>query len=189
MRSFIAIELPDAVKSSLSTTQEEMKKCGADIRWVRPEGIHLTLKFLGNIEEKDVVSIIEVLKGTCENYTVFNLNISGLGFFPNNRSPRVIWVGIKDSESVSVLQTDIEEGLSSLGFERENRKYSPHLTLGRFRSSRGKQILINQIEAIKNKKFGAIKVGSVSLMKSELNPKGAKYTRVAEILLKDSNRN
>jgi 2'-5' RNA ligase len=183
LRSFIAIELPDAVKSALLSLQDELKTCGADVRWSRPEGIHLTLKFLGNIEEKLIDGIVEILKGTCRKFKSFNCEVRGVGIFPGVRSPRVLWAGIADHETLALIQQDIDAGMSSLGFESENRKFTPHLTIGRFRSSRGKTALLEKMDAYKELNLGLIEVNHISLMRSDLSPAGARYTRIAEISL------
>ena len=183
MRSFIAIELPDTVKSALLSLQQKLKTCGADVRWVRPEGIHLTLKFLGDIEDKLVDRIIETLKGTCIKFKTFSCEVRGIGVFPTARAPRVLWAGIADHDALTLIQQEIDIGMSSLGFERENRKFTAHLTLGRFRSSEGKIALLDKIEAHKELTLGIIDVNHISLMRSELGPAGAKYARIAEIPL------
>ncbi len=175
--------MPEAVKSALSEFQQELKKCGADVRWVKPESVHLTLKFLGNISEKDADRIIKTLEGTCSKNTEFTLDIAGAGVFPNKRFPRVLWVGINGNGTFTALQQEIEDAMASMGFEKENRKFLPHLTLGRFRSLIGKEALLEMIELHKDNKFGVIDVKNVSFMKSELSPAGAKHTRIAEILL------
>lgn len=183
MRSFIAIELSEATVAAISKLQEEFKKCDADVRWVKPGNIHLTLKFLGDIEEKDARSITEIIKGSCYNYAPFKLDVSGVGIFPNVRSPRVLWVGMHDNDVLTELQKELDEGMASLGFKQEKRRFVPHLTLGRFRSSRGKGTISRQIEAFKNHKFGKVDVRSVCLMKSELSPSGARYTKISEVRL------
>jgi 2'-5' RNA ligase len=183
LRSFIAIELPESIQSVLSDIQSDFKKSGVDGRWARPENIHLTLKFLGTIEESMVKGITDVLQKTSGNYRTFTLTLSGVGVFPNVRSPRVLWVGMNDSSVLTSLQADIEDGLASLGFEQEERKYTAHLTLGRFKSSRGKRILKEKIEAYRARVSGSFDVGMISLMKSDLGTSGAKYTRIAEARL------
>lgn len=175
--------MPESVRTALSEFQNGLKKCGADVRWVKPEGIHLTLKFLGNINDKDVDEIIKTVEGTCRKYAAFNLEIAGAGVFPNKRSPRVLWVGINGNRTFAALQQEIEEAMASMGFEKENRKFIPHLTLGRFRSLIGKETLLEEIELHKDNKFGFIDVKSVSFMKSELSLAGAKHMRIAEIAL------
>ncbi len=186
MRSFIAIELPDTAKSALAELQRELKKTGADIRWVKPDNLHLTLKFLGNIEEKVIGTLVQVMRGTCNKYTPFNLEIKGMGFFPNVRSPRIIWVGINGNTAMTGIQSEIDSGLSSLGFEREKRNYAPHLTLGRFRTSQGKRLITEAVEQFSNRSFGVIGVESLSLMRSDLHQAGARYTKIAEISLRET---
>jgi len=186
LRSFIAIELPEPVRTALSELQNGLKKCGADVRWVKPEGIHLTLKFLGDIKEKDVDRIVNIIEGTCSQYKAFNLEIAGAGVFPNKRSPRVLWVGINGNGTFAALQQEIEDAMASMGFEKEDMKFIPHLTLGRFRSLIGKESLLEEIELHKDNKFGVIDVKSVCFIKSDLCPGGAKYTKVAEIALKSN---
>ena len=185
MRSFIAIELPETIENALAELQSDLKGCGVDVRWIKPENIHLTLKFLGNIEEKMVDSISEAIKKACRTYAVMKLTLSEVGVFPNVRSPRVLWVGLNNSDILPALQNEIEQELSPLGFEQEKRKFVPHLTLGRFKSSRGKMALKEKIELYRGKELGVFDTGSVSLMKSDLGPAGAKYTRLAEIPLGD----
>lgn len=184
MRSFIAIELPETLKKALAEFQQELEKCGADVRWVRPDNIHLTLKFLGNIEEDKADIIAEKIKGTCKGQPGFELAISGAGVFPGKRSPRVLWAGIVLNDNIMTLQEGIEEAMASLGFEREKRRFSPHLTLGRFRSSRGKQAVLDKMDAYTENIFGLMDVKSVLLMSSELSPGGAKYTKIAEFKFK-----
>jgi 2'-5' RNA ligase len=183
LRSFVAIELPVSMQSVLSDIQRDFKKSGADIRWVRPENIHLTLKFLGTIEESMVRKITDILQKSSGDYSTFTLTLSGAGAFPNARSPRVVWVGTEGNDMLVDLQRTIEEGLAFLGFERERRKFAAHLTLGRFKSARGKHAMMETLETYKERELGSFEVGSISLMKSDLGPAGAKYTRIAEVRL------
>ena len=187
MRSFIAIELPEKVKSAISELQQELKKCKADIRWVKPDSIHLTLKFIGDTDEKILDRIVEATKAACGGYGRFNLETRGVGVFPDMRAPRVLWLGISDSDSLTGLQKSIEDGLVKLGFSPEKRRFRPHLTLGRFKSSSGKEGLYDKIEEHKNLKLGSIEVKSIFLIKSELTSSGAEYTKIAGIDLKSEN--
>lgn len=184
MRCFIAIDLDERVKMALSALQMELKGCNADIKWVKPENIHLTLKFLGNVDEK-MLSKIEVKLGdACNKYNGFSLEAKGMDVFPNKRHPRVLWVDITSNDSLTGLQGEIEEGMASIGFEKENRGFTPHLTIGRFRSTTGIEALYDKIQLHRNDSFGLIDVRAVLLMESKLKPSGAEYIRIAEVPLK-----
>lgn len=183
VRSFIAIELPKTVKSALAELQIEFKKCGTDVRWVKPDNIHLTLKFLGSIDEKNVDNIVEIIKEICNRYNMFTLEVKGIGVFPNIRSPRVLWVSINGNSVLAELQREIEDGMASLGFESESRRFTPHLTLGRFRSSIGKEGFLEAIKLHGKDSFGSINVKYISLMRSDLNPAGAQHTKITEVPL------
>jgi len=184
LRSFIAIELPGEVKSALSDLQREFKECGADVRWVKPDNIHLTLKFLGDIHEDTIGAVQKIMEGACKGYSSFNLELNGAGTFPHMKSPRVVWTGLQDSEILSQLQNEIERGLSTIGFKKEARRFVPHLTLGRFRSMQKRAQLLEKIGQYQEKKICSFAVNSVVLMKSALNPIGAQYTKMKEIFLK-----
>lgn len=184
MRSFIAIELPEKVKSAISELQQELKERKADIRWVKPDSIHLTLKFLGDTDEKILDRIIEAAKAACSGYSKFDLETRGVGVFPDMRAPKVLWAGISDNDSLTELKKDIENGLAKLGFSPEKRRFRSHLTLGRFKSSSGKEGLYDKIEGHKDISLGLIEVKSIFLIKSELTPSGAEYTKIAGIDLK-----
>lgn len=183
MRCFIAIEIPEVIKSELLEIGEELKKHGADVRWVKPDNIHLTLKFLGNIKEEIAGKISGIIEAICSHYDSFDLTIKGLSVFPNRKSPRVLWVGIEGNNILATLQKEVDEGMSSIGFENEKREFTAHFTLGRFRSSRGKEALLDTINQRKNDNFGSITVRSLSLMKSDLSPTEAKYSKISEVPL------
>lgn len=183
MRCFIAIELPDPVKSCLTQLQGELKKCKADIRWVNPGNVHLTLKFLGNIKEEMFQTIINGIKKVCCSNNPFNLEIKGIGVFPNTKSPRVLWLDVENNSFIMSLQASIEKEMENVGFKQEERKFKAHLTIGRFRSSSGKEDIFKAVSTHEKDSFGIISVNSMSLMKSDLNPYGARHTKIAEIPL------
>ena len=184
MRCFIAIELPEAVKSTLSGIEEELKKSKADVRWIKPDNIHLTLKFFGNIEEKKTEKIIEIMESICNQYAPFTIEIKGMGTFPNIKSPRVLWVGIEGNDTLKTLQKEIENKMESIGFEREDRAFTAHLTLGRFRSSIEKEGLLKAVKLHEKDTFvGSINVQSLSLIRSDLHPEGARYSKIIDIPL------
>ncbi len=184
MRSFIAIELDKTVKSALADLQKKLKKNMAGIKWVNPENIHLTLKFLGDIKEESTEQITTTMEKISSHYNSFNVEIKGLGLFPNMRSPRVLWAGINNTDILEPFQNEIDHGMEPIGFKRESRKFSPHLTLGRFKVLSGKKEIQQAVQHHENDSFGVVHVRSLLLMKSELHPEGAKHTKIREISLK-----
>lgn len=184
IRSFIAIEIPEGIKKGLFEIQEKLKKTGADVGWTRPDGIHLTLKFLGEVDEVRLIDVQKAVEKASKEFSPFVLEVSGIGIFPNTRSPRVLWIGIKDKgDDLKNLQEAIERETERVGFKRENRSFTPHLTLGRVRSQKNRDALINSLEEFDKIELGLLDVGEVSLIKSELNPKGAIYTQLWKVVL------
>ena len=179
IRSFIAIELSSLIKSKIEEIQNKLKSSTSSVRWVRPEGIHLTLKFLGNIEEEKISEISDVVTQCTSDITSFPLTVRTLGSFPNEKNPKVIWVAASDdSGNLSKLQQTLENRLSRVGFKVEKRTFSPHLTLGRLKSPKGKRELINNLADYKQLECGTFKAQEVCLFKSELKPSGAIYTKL-----------
>jgi 2'-5' RNA ligase len=190
IRTFIAIELDESIKDSLIKLQERLKGEAprGSVRWVRPEGIHLTLKFLGDVPANQIGEITRALARSCQGFAPFYLSCGGLGCFPNLKRPRVLWVGIQEETgTLAQLQKAIEENVAPLGYPTEKRKFSPHLTLGRVqrRVSSGDQRRLGEL--VKVSEIGTLsqmQVKSVNLMRSDLRPSGAVYTRLAEVELK-----
>jgi 2'-5' RNA ligase len=179
MRLFISIELPDEIKQGIARTQEQLRKAGANVGWTRPEGIHLTLKFLGEVPDAKVQEIMTALTEAAKGTGSLNLEVVGAGAFPNAKNPRVLWVGVNgDTEKLLTLQAAVEDAMERLGFEREARKFSPHLTLARIKFPKPRDNWQQVVEEIKDVKLGGFEVGCVSLMKSELKREGAVYTEV-----------
>ena len=183
IRAFIAIELPDEVKSALARLEDELKSGGRfGVRWVDTYGIHLTLKFLGNIAADRVAEITAAMTKAARGIAPFRLEVNGLGVFPNPRNVQVAWVGLRgDVDSLAVLYQRLESGLAELGFPPEARPLKPHLTLARVRNQTPPQERQRFGEMIAGAAFhsdAVIKVDAVSLMKSHLTPQGAIYTRI-----------
>jgi len=177
MRTFIAIKIPDIVKSELIQITDKLKSSRADLKWVKPEGIHLTLKFLGNIDEQKATEVKEVLNKVVKAEVPFEIRLEGLGAFPKPASPRVIWAGVKEGAQNTInLAKNLEEQLEKIGFEKERRSFHPHLTLGRLRSPQNKGKLSNLLESTKFKSSSIIKVARLNLIQSTLTPTGAIYT-------------
>jgi len=183
LRCFIAIEMPDDIKTKLGMLQEELKRSGADIKWVEHNNIHLTVKFLGSVGEKDIPQIVNIMQEICKKYKPFDLEIKGIGMFPVTRHPRLLWVGAEADEVIGNLQREIEQGMTKVGIKEEDREFTPHLTLGRFKTTKGKESLLSIIDLHKKDSFGILNVSSIALMRSDLSPSGARYSRVAEVAL------
>lgn len=187
LRCFISAEFPESLKQDISAAADALKKSGADIKWVSPESLHITLKFLGHTEESIVQEIITVLQKKIAPYNPFYIKIAGIGCFPEKRHPKIIWVGVEDSALLRRLQEDVEEEMAGLGYPREKRAFSPHLTIGRVRSQRRITEILKRLEEFRTLSFGTMEINKVSLMKSELKPAGAEYSAVAEISLSRRN--
>jgi 2'-5' RNA ligase len=151
---------------------------------VNPEKIHLTIKFFGSVEESRIDSIFKSIEEPIRDTSPFSIKVRGIGAFPNLRNPRVIWMGLADGREVLIsLQKQIEAQLEKIGFEPEDRPFEPHLTLGRMKSSRGKEELVGRMEKHKEEEFGDLKVERVVLFKSDLRPSGPIYTPLGDVKL------
>lgn len=171
LRLFIAVSLPEAMKGLLSDLQASWKKKAEGVRWVRPEGLHLTLKFLGDVPSCKVEAIGKVMEEVARSFPPFEVEVRGAGAFPNLRRPRVLWVGVSDPEGrLKGLFKALEKGLRKLGFPEEERDFHPHLTLGRVKA--GGDFSFLQGEEVH---VGVLPVREVVLFKSELRPEGALY--------------
>lgn len=181
LRCFIAIEIPEPIKEDIGKLIETFKKHSLDVKWVEFKNIHLTLKFLGKTSEDLLPRIHESLRKVAISCMPFYIKICKAGVYPNRKYPRVLWVGIEDSETLERLQRDIENSMASSGFQREEKVFHPHLTFGRVRSQRGMGTLMNELDSYKEKDFGVIEVSNIKLMSSELKPTGAQYHCLSEI--------
>ena len=186
LRCFIAIGIPAQLQRNIGECIEILKKHDADIKWVAPENLHLTLKFLGNTPEDLLPTIRESLAAVVTTYKPFYIKIYGTGAFPNRKNPRVIWTGLHDADGMKNLQEGIERSMAFLGFKSEDREFNPHLTLGRVRSRRGMIMLIKDLETFEEKEFGIVPVDRILLMRSELTPKGPEYTCLYDIPFGDT---
>ncbi len=185
IRSFIAIELSPALRQHIEKIQNELKRATADVRWVRSEGIHLTLKFLGAIDEERVDAIGDTVEGCLADKTIFTLTVGSLGAFPNREHPKVIWLGIEDERGVlQKVQQTIDRRLTTLGFTAEKRTFSPHLTLGRIKSPKGKRTVSQRLATMGECACGTFDVKEIFLFKSDLTPSGAVYTKLKSFALR-----
>ncbi len=178
MRAFVAIDLPDQILKELARRQAEFRAICRDARWTRPEGIHLTLKFLGEIGDeqvKEVASELAVVGG----FEKFPVEIKGFGFFSDAKHPRVFWAGVVAPPELADLAGRVEDALEKIGFAREQRAYSPHLTLARFREARSQPELAQAAGRLAETSVGRFEVSEFFLYESRLTRQGAEYRKVA----------
>lgn len=181
IRAFLAVEIPHHIKSGIRDIQKRLAPRIQDIRWVRPEGIHLTLKFFGNISEEDIPCISRIVEGKTANIIPITLRVHAIGVFPQPDRPRVLWMGLNgDTDRLSTLQSDIESALLECGCQRENRRFTPHLTLGRVKSQKK---MFTETRDIMDERakygVGQFEARGLTLFKSELKPEGALYSKLA----------
>jgi 2'-5' RNA ligase len=188
VRTFIAIELSPDVLARIGELQTRIKKDVPPslVRWVRPEGIHLTLKFLGEVPADKIDAIAEAMQGACAPHPPFAVAIAGMGCFPNPRRPRVVWVGVDEpSGTLARLQRDVERAMKPLGFPPEGRKYSPHLTLGRVKGRAPAALqALGEYVSRAQVHLGEMGVSSIHLIRSDLQPSGAVYSELASAPLR-----
>ncbi len=177
MRLFVALELSDALRAAVRELLDRLQRAHAEVHWVRPEGMHLTLKFIGEVPEDKLASIRQALSSV-QSAKLVTMEFRGLGYFPNERRPRVLWVGIEASENLAALAAQMEAALEPLGIARENRPFVPHLTLGRFKSSVRLEPLQKEIAALPSTELGRVETREFFLFQSKLSPKGAEYTKL-----------
>ena len=180
IRAFIALELNKEVKKELANIQKKLKEIDGDIAWVDPENFHLSLNFLGNIDQGSVPTIEKILKNVCKKIKEFQLALDILGVFPYVSSPRVIWIGIGSGyNSVTLANTLIDAGLKENNFRIKEKHFHPHITLGRAKNIRDIDSFSKMIDTLKPH-CRSIDIKKLTLFKSELNSDGAVYTKIAE---------
>ena len=183
MRTFIAIAIPDDCKKLLDRLQHPLRDSGADVRWTSIDNIHLTLKFLGEVDPATIPGLVERLGGVVAPQVRFSLRLHGVGGFPDLRHPRVIWCGIEgDIERLKLLQAGIESACAQAGFPVEPRPFQPHLTLGRVRGKRNLHRLLDCIRMIDDHE-GTFEVREIGLYQSTLTPHGSIYKMLAALVL------
>ncbi len=192
LRAFIAIQLSAELKRQIAQLQAQLKREALEppgMGWVRPEAIHLTLKFLGETEEALVPKLRSVLEAAVCSVRPFTLQARGLGAFPTARRPHVLWIGLHGDphavEALGKMQSEVEQGAAELGFAVEHRTFSPHLTLARVKDRRAGPACEKMLSSREHVAVGIIEVRSVELIRSELNPKGSIYTTLVEVPLSD----
>jgi 2'-5' RNA ligase len=185
MRTFIAINLTQEIRDYLAGIQGELKKCRADVKWVQPENIHLTLKFLGERDEKKIEKIKEALEETAREKNCFSVRLYNIGAFPKIDSPRVIWVGIdKGEKETKEIAYELEEKIAKIGIPKEDKPFSSHITIARIRSPADRASLVQELKRLSKLENKEFSVTTITLYKSTLTPKGPIYEVLKEASLK-----
>lgn len=182
IRAFIAIQLSDQVRTSLAHIQSELQSANPDVKWVEPENLHLTLKFLGSVPAEKITYIQTAVESATANFPAFTITLTELGGFPRLERPKVIWTGAKMTCDLSVLVKDLNVILEPFGISKEDRAFSAHITLGRVRSFKNLTALAGKLKEIAVPEIGQ-DVRTVSLMKSELSAQGPRYRLIKELSL------
>jgi RNA 2',3'-cyclic 3'-phosphodiesterase len=191
LRAFIALEIPPKVQEDLYRATSNLRRgTGSLIRWVPEENMHLTLKFLGDISPANVEFLTQMIRTEAEACNCFEIRLTGLGIFPNSKRPRVIYIGIQAPAELESLQHAVESGTRRLGYESEDRSFSPHLTIGRVKnalriSAADQQKIQRALEETKIDSLGTARVNSVHLYKSDLQSTGSVYTKLYSAQLKN----
>jgi len=185
MRTFIAIDLDKGIKENLFALIDKLREKSQNIRWVKREAMHLTLKFIGEIKEGRIPEIENILENVVKDFQPFALKIKGTGYFPlSQKSPRVLWTGVEADETLHSLQHKLENDLEKIGFPREKREFHPHLTLGRVKAPTSIQEAVRELERHKESIFGEMTVNKITLFQSILKPSGAEYKALSQHQLK-----
>lgn len=188
IRAFLAIELNQQIRSALQDFQDRIRNHLPPISWIKPESMHVTVRFLGDIEEVQVAPIHQAVEQALEEISSFSLHIKGIGGFPNLTLPRVLWAGVSGQvDELQILVSNVEHALGSLGFSSESKSFRGHLSLARIKQrSREVGMALHRSQVLGTMPhFGTLTVQQLCLFKSELKPSGAVYHRLWEVHLKE----
>lgn len=187
-RAFIAVELGDI--SKITPLVSEIDKADAGYKLAEPEAMHITLKFLGDTEERMVPEVQACIEAAVRNIAPFDIGFKGYGAFPNTRRMRILWIGVTGGEALVTIAKYLEDALEELGFERENREFTPHITLGRLKGDFAKRSGVRAMDVLfdqyKDTDFGGCRVARILLKKSELTPNGPIYSNILEVPLPEA---
>ena len=182
IRAFIAVEIPHDIRAAIAEAQARLKRAhlGVKVSWTKVDNIHITLQFLGYIEEEAVAKVGAALEQAVAEHPAFELDVRGTGAFPDERRARVFWIGCDDSAGkLKALAQAVQTAMQPLGFEPEHREFSAHLTLGRVKFPKPDVALTKALDSIKNEAFGMMRVDAVHLFQSQLHPEGSIYSKLS----------
>lgn len=186
MRAFVAINLPDDLKRSIANATRTLQSCGADVKWVTPANLHLTLMFLGDTPQASIKPMQQALEAALTGTHCAPVTLAGVGAFPNARHPKVVWIGLSSKQEgyLQGLALATRNALVPLGAGPDDKPFKAHLTLGRVRSMKGADALVREMENLRDVEFGGFTVERVAFMQSDLQPAGPRYTEVFGVRLR-----
>ncbi len=182
IRTFIAVPLSDAIRAEAVSMQDELARAGTEVKWTEETNLHVTLIFLGEVQAEEVPAVCRIATEAAQGVGPFRMSIEGVGCFPNPRRPRIIWIGVGEgTQEVVLIHDALEPPLMDLGYRREDRKYTPHITLGRVKSDRPTDRLATEIAKHAGWKGGETVVQEIHVMGSELTRDGPVYTVLGRV--------
>jgi len=190
MRLFIALPLPASVENSLAVIIDKLRNYGGKVNWVKHQNIHITIRFLGETDQELIPDIKKIMDHVSSKYNSYNLGIDRLGGFPNLNKPRVIWAGLKDDDQINIMARmvkEVEYDIRELGFAPEEKRFRPHLTLGRIKVPKGLEDLLETLRSYQLEPFPC-KLTKLRLYKSTLTPQGPIYECLHEVMLGKQDR-
>ena len=191
LRSFIAVEIPAEIQNAIEHAIGSLKSTLPKplIRWVKPRNVHLTLKFLGDVTPPNLERLVETLKVEIASHEIFSISIGRLGAFPTERRARVIWIGLDAPPDLAALQRRVDAAAAQMGYPKEERPFSPHLTIGRVAqtvSASDLQHIRNALESTKVGILGTVPVQAIHIFKSDIQPGGSVYTHLYALPMKST---
>ena len=175
MRLFVALSIPPEVRQNIASLVRNLRHTDGKPRWINPQNLHITLKFIGELESEKVPAISDAL-ATSHAAHLLPIEFRNVGFFPNSRRPSVAWIGIEAPPTLALLAAEVNRVLASIGIPREEKSFVPHLTIARFKEARLSPALQVEIEKCKDHSFGSYTAGEIHLVESKLKSSGAEYT-------------
>lgn len=182
-RTFIAVDIPFNQKMTRCSDDLIQTLSSDKINWVLEKRLHLTLKFLGDTDEKLIPGIMEMITSLCRDLSPFSVSIKDIGVFKNLHNPRIIWFGIEKNNSLQMLHSEIDRKLEKFGFEKEHKSFSPHLTVGRIKELKNKQALKEKIEFYKGELFHSVNMDEVIFYESILRKEGSEYIVIEKAVI------
>lgn len=177
IRTFIAVDIGKVIRDRSVALQENLARTDPDVKWVEPQNLHVTLLFLGEVDDRDVPCVCKIVADCAQKLPAFSMTVATVGCFPNPRRPRIIWIGIGEgTQPLCQIHDALEIPLLELGFRREDRRYTPHITLGRVRTDRPADAFAAALAKLTGWKGGDVMVTEILIMASKLTPQGPEYT-------------